>query len=50
MKVSERSMWACGIVLADLFILVLPLAALLLAYVLVSRPAWFKQWVDKVYA
>ena len=27
----------------------LPLAALLIAYVLLARPAWFRDWVERLY-
>ena len=50
MKSSERWIWACGIVLADLFMVVLPVAALVLAYVVIARPVWFKAWIAKIYA
>ena len=43
-------MLACGIVIADLLIIVVPVMALVLAYVVVARPAWFKEWVEKIYA
>jgi len=50
MKSSERWMWAFGIVVADLFMFVLPVAALVLAYVVIARPVWFKDWITKIYA
>jgi hypothetical protein len=50
MKSSERWMLACGIVIADLLIIVVPVMAFVLAYVVVARPAWFKEWVEKIYA
>ena len=27
----------------------IPLAALVLAYVLIARPRWFREWVEQVY-
>lgn len=50
MTSSERWVWACGIIIADLLMVVFPVAALILAYVLIARPAWFKEWVAKIYA
>jgi len=50
MKSSERWMLAGGIVIADLLIFLVPMMALILAYAVVARPAWFKEWVEKIYA
>ncbi len=50
MKQNERLLWAICIVLADLLVFALPLAAIIAAYVILARPTWFKDWVEKVYA
>lgn len=50
MKSSERWMWAVGILLVDMLIFAVPLTAVFAAYVLVTRPAWFKNWVGKIYS
>lgn len=49
MKLSERLFWAVGIVLIEVLIFVVPVMAILTAYVLISRPSWFKNWVDRIY-
>lgn len=49
MDKSTRIQLAIAIVLADLLVFVLPLGAILLAYVAVARPEWFKSLVDRVY-
>jgi hypothetical protein len=37
------------IVVVDTAASAVPLAALLLAYILLARPAWFRDWVDRCY-
>ncbi len=49
MKSSERMIWAAAIVLIDLLVIGVPLTAFVAAYVLVARPAWFKDFFAKVY-
>ncbi len=50
MKKQERFIWGIAILLADLVIFIMPLAALFLAYVVLARPVWFKSWIDDLYA
>ena len=50
MKWSERILWAAVIVTGDTLILVVPVMAVVTAYVLFAKPLWFKQWVDRIYA
>ena len=49
MKQEERLLWAIGIVVLDLLVFALPLTALFIAYVILKRPPWFKDWVEKFY-
>lgn len=49
MDKSTRIQLAIVVVLADFLFFVAPLGAILLAYVLVTRPEWFKSLVDRVY-
>ena len=49
MNARTRWLWALGIVLADLVVVVLPLAGLMAAYVVVARPAWFREAVEALY-
>ena len=46
----ERMLLAVLIVIVDLVVFVVPLAGLLIAYVIVARPPWFRRWVDALYA
>lgn len=50
MRLIDRIVWAFIIVIADTVAFAVPLAALLLAYVLLARPPWFRDWVEKVYS
>ena len=49
MRLAHRLVLALLIVVVDTAALVVPLSALLLAYVLLARPAWFRDWVDGLY-
>jgi hypothetical protein len=49
MRLAERLVWALLIVMLDTAAFALPLAALLLAYVLLARPPWFREWVERLY-
>lgn len=49
MKKSERLIWAVMIFLTDFVVFAFPLAAVIVAYVLIARPSWFKKWVDFIY-
>ncbi len=50
MRPSDRWLIAIAVVLIDLFIFVLPLTGLLAAYVLIVRPAWFRDWSEELYS
>jgi hypothetical protein len=49
MSLAERLFWALFIVVADAAAFALPLAALVIAYVLLAWPAWFREWVGRLY-
>jgi hypothetical protein len=37
------------IVVLDVAVFVIPVTGLLAAWVLLARPPWFRQWVDRLY-
>ena len=47
-RLAERLIWALLIVVVDVAAFAVPLAALLIAYVLLARPAWFREWVGRL--
>jgi hypothetical protein len=49
MRLADRLVWAALIVIVDTAALAIPLAALVLAYVLLARPPWFRHWVEQPY-
>mgnify|MGYP001109103290 FL=1 len=49
MRLADRLIWALLVVVVDTAAFAVPLAALLLAYVLVARPPWFRDWVERLY-
>ena len=50
MTAQERWMLAVVLVLADLVAVFVPLMAICSAYVVVARPAWFREWIARLYA
>lgn len=49
MRLVDRLVWAFIIVIADTAAFAIPLTAILLAYVLLARPPWFRDWVETIY-
>lgn len=49
MRFADRAVWALLIVIADTVAFAIPLAALFLAYVLLVRPRWFRDWIERLY-
>jgi hypothetical protein len=49
---STRTVWliAVGLIAADLLFFMVPIVPVAAAYVLLVRPAWFKDFVDDLYA
>jgi hypothetical protein len=45
-----RVLIALLILIVDTLFFIAPLAALFAGYVLIFRPPWFKEWVDRLYA
>lgn len=49
MGIIRRIGYATAIVVIDFTVFFIPLAAIVLAYVIVARPSWFRELVDDVY-
>ena len=49
MKFTQRLSFALLILLFDFVVFFLPLAACLVAYIVLVRPLWFLGWVESVY-
>jgi hypothetical protein len=49
MRLAERLLWAVIIVIVDAAAFAISLAALLLAYVVLARPPWFRDWIEQLY-
>lgn len=50
--ISRQQTWliAIGLIAVDLLFPVIPIIPFLAAYVLLTRPAWFKDFIDDVYS
>lgn len=48
MTITKRILLAIAIVLVDLAAFVLPLTALLVAYVIIVNPPWFRAFVENI--
>ncbi len=49
MDAQQRWLLAIALVVVDVVAIFVPLAAILAAYVLVTRPPWFREWVEDLY-
>ena len=49
MRLADRLVWALLIVVVDTAAFAIPLAALVIAYVLLACPRWFREWVERLY-
>lgn len=49
MTLSQRIAVAVAVVVLDLVAFALPLTAMAIAYVVLVRPAWFLNWVVRLY-
>jgi hypothetical protein len=49
MRLAYRLVWALLIVVADTAAFAVSLTAFLLAYVLLTCPPWFRDWVGQIY-
>ena len=50
MSTGERVALAVLILVLDVVVFVVPITGLVAAWVLLARPQWFKDWVDRLYA
>jgi hypothetical protein len=50
MSSSERVLLAVAVIAFDLLIFVVPLTGLLAAFILLARPPWFREWVERLYS
>ena len=50
MTTSERVTLAVLILVLDVVVFVVPVTGLLAAWVLLARPAWFREWVERLYS
>lgn len=48
MTTTQRVLLACGILIVDLVAFFLPLTAVLLAYVIVFNPPWFRDFINNL--
>ena len=48
MTMTQRVLLASGIVLIDLVAVILPLTALMMAYVIVVNPSWFRAFIQRL--
>jgi hypothetical protein len=49
MRLADRLVWVLLIVSVDFAAFAVPLAAVLIAYILLARPLWFRDWVEHLY-
>jgi hypothetical protein len=49
MRLADRVLWALLVVVVDTVAFAVPLTAFLLAYVLLVRPPWFRDWIEQAY-
>lgn len=45
---TQRILLAAGIVIVDLALFFIPLSALLLAWVIIFNPRWFREFINKL--
>jgi hypothetical protein len=50
MSTSDRIALAVLIVVLDVAVFVIPVTGLVAAWVLLARPPWFREWVERLYA
>lgn len=50
MSTGERVALAALIVVLDVAAFFVPVTGLVAAWVLLARPPWFREWVDRLYA
>jgi hypothetical protein len=50
MSTAERVALAALIIVLDVAVFIVPVTGLVAAWVLLARPPWFREWVDRLYA
>ena len=50
MSTGERVALAVLIIFLDVVVFVVPITGLVAAWVLLARPPWFRDWVDRLYS
>jgi hypothetical protein len=49
MSTGERVALAALIVVLDVAVFVVPVTGLVAAWVLLARPPWFREWIERLY-
>lgn len=49
MTQTDRILIAVAVVAVDLLLFALPLTGILAAYLVLARPPWFREFVDRLY-
>lgn len=49
LRTADRWVLAIVVILLDVVVFILPLTGIFAAYLLIARPAWFRQWVNAQY-
>jgi len=49
MTTNERVLLAVAVVLVDIVLFAVPITGIFAAYVLISRPPWFLDWIKSLY-
>ena len=49
MRSTDRWILALLLVMVDLVIFAIPLTGMFVAYVILARPPWFRDWVEDLY-
>jgi hypothetical protein len=50
MSTAERVLLAVAVIAVDLLIFVVPVTGLVAAFILLARPPWFREWVERLYS
>ncbi len=49
MRPADRWLLAIALVLVDLVVFALPLTGLAAAWIILARPPWFRDWLERLY-
>jgi hypothetical protein len=50
MSTGERVALAVLILILDVAVFIVPVTGIVAAWVLLARPPWFREWVERLYA